>query len=259
VSRCSVSWTSRPAIDLHVVELSGGAIALVATAVACGALAQSVTGFGFSLVAAPVFVIVTTPTNGVRLVNLLALVVNVGLLTVERRTAMPGDALRLLLPALVVAPVVASLAHRADSDVLSIVAGSLIVTTALVLASGVRSRRLHGVAGAIGAGSVSSAMNVVSGVGGPAAAMYAVNAHWPPHAMRPTLQLYFLGLNIVSLAALGLVVPEPAAAGVLLAALVAGLLLGLRLARRLPVHAVRITVLALAIVGGTVAILRGLV
>jgi uncharacterized membrane protein YfcA len=202
---------------------------------------------------------VTGPTNGVRLVNLLALVTNVGLLGAERRSAVPGDALRLLLPALVVAPVVASLAHRADPGVLSIVAGSLIVSTALVLASGLRSRRLHGLAGALGAGTVSSAMNVVSGVGGPAAAMYAVNAHWPPRAMRPTLQLYFLGLNVVSLAALGLAVPEPGAGVCLVVALGSGLLTGVRLARRLPAHAIRVAVLALAIIGGAVAIVRGIV
>ena len=108
------------------------------------------------------------------------------------------------------------------------------------------------------AGTVSSAMNVVSGVGGPAVAMYAVNARWPPHAMRPTLQLYFLGLNVVSLAALGLAVPEGATTVALLVALGAGLLLGLRVARRLPAHAIRGAVLGLAIVGGMVAIVRGI-
>lgn len=246
-------------MSLHVVELGGAAIALVAGAVAGGALAQAVSGFGFSLVAAPAFVIATGPTNGVRLVNLFALVTNVGLLTAERRTVVPGDALRLLLPALVVAPVVVGAARQADPDVLSIVAGSLIVATALVLASGVRLRHLHGPAGAIGAGTVSSAMNVVSGVGGPAVAMYAVNAHWPPHAMRPTLQLYFLGLNVVSLAALGLAVPDGATTVGLLVALATGLLAGLRLARRLPAHAIRMAVLGLAIAGGSVAIVRGIV
>jgi hypothetical protein len=243
---------------LHVVELSAAATALVAVAVAAGALAQAVSGFGFSLVAAPAFVVVTGALNGVRLVNLLALVVNIGLLSAERRTAVPRNALLLLLPALVVAPITATLAHHADADVLSVVAGSLTVSTALVLAAGVRSRHLHGVAGAIGAGTVSSAMNVVSGVGGPAAAMYAVNAHWPPHAMRPTLQLYFLGLNVVSLAALGLAFPKPAPSVVLLVSLGVGLVVGLGVARRLPPHAVRVAVLGLAIAGGTVAILRGI-
>jgi hypothetical protein len=59
------------------------------------------------------------------------------------------------------------------------------------------------------------------------------------------------------LAALGLAFPEPAPLAVLVAAVGVGLLVGLGVARRLPPHVVRVAVLGLAIVGGTIAILRG--
>jgi hypothetical protein len=77
--------------------------------------------------------------------------------------------------------------------------------------------------------------------------------------MRPTLQLYFLGLNVVTLAALGLAVPEGVATTVFVVALLVGLLTGFRLARDLDAGSVRYAVLVLAIVGGAVAVLRGLV
>lgn len=71
--------------------------------------------------------------------------------------------------------------------------------------------------------------------------------------MRPTLQLYGLGLNIVTLLSLGL----PPLCPPLLAGLVGGVLAGLLLARRLPQRLVRQAILALAALGGVLVVLRG--
>jgi len=89
-------------------------------------------------------------------------------------------------------------------------------------------------------------------------ALYAANAGWPAEASRSTLQLYFLVLNVAALASLGL----PRVPGTLLAAsavaLVAGMLAGAPLARRVPEQAARRTTLALAGLGGAVVLVGAL-
>ncbi|MDP9071539.1 MAG: sulfite exporter TauE/SafE family protein, partial [Actinomycetota bacterium] len=100
----------------------------------------------------------------------------------------------------------------------------------------------------------SGAMNVVAGIGGPAAALYALNAGWPPEATRATLQAYFLALNVVALASLGL----PSLGLGQAVGLVVGWLAGTVLARRLPQQAAMGATLALAGGGGAIAVARGL-
>ena len=82
--------------------------------------------------------------------------------------------------------------------------------------------------------------------------MYAVNADWPAEEIRPTLQVYFLGLNLVALAVIG--VPHLTAGPWL--GLVGGWVVGVVLARRLPESAARPAILAIAAIGGLIAILR---
>jgi hypothetical protein len=102
-------------------------------------------------------------------------------------------------------------------------------------------------------------MNVVGSIGGPALALYSVNADWPPERARPTLQVIFLTTNLVAMASLGL---PGAHAGVrwplLLAALALGWAAGLGLHRVVPGGAARGATLAVAALGGAVAVVRAL-
>ncbi len=212
--------------------MTGLALLAAVVAAAAGAVTQAVTGFGFSLVCAPVLVLAAGPAQGVRLANTLALVVNVVLLAREHRATHVGDALRLLIPAAFVAPFAAYVVHRTDTAVLSVAAGAVTLVSAALLAAGARGERLRGPAGEIVAGGVS--------------------------ATGPTLQLYFLGLNIISIAALGLPHQQGAAVGALVVALAAGLLVGRWTAARLDAVAVRRLALTVAAVGGIAAVGRGL-
>jgi len=240
------------------VQLSALATAVVMLAAACGAGAQAITGFGFSLLCAPVLVQVVGPAHAVRLVNVLAVGINVLLLSSERRGADLRQAGGLLLPALVIAPATAWVVHRTGSRTLSICIGLLIVTCAVLLASGKRVRRLRGRRGLLAAGALSSAMNTASGVGGPAVAMYAVNAEWPIEMARPTMQVFFLGLNVVSFVALGAIFPSPGVLALLAGAIIAGFTVGRLLRTQLPRSAAARVVLALAVVGGLAAVARGI-
>ena len=228
-------------------------------AVTTGAAAQAVTGFGFSLVTVPFLVLLIGPLHAVRLVNVLAVGINVLMLSREHRDLDLRNAVRLLLPAVAVTPVAAFAVHRTDPALLSIIVGAAVLACAFLLASGRRAERLRGRRGMIGAGAVSAAMNTASGVGGPAVAMYALNAEWSTEMTRPTLQLYFLGLNVLSFASLGPVWVRPVPAVLLGAAIVAGYVLGITVVRRLSATTVSRAILVLSVVGGSAAVIRGLV
>lgn len=230
--------------------------ALAAAAVLLGALAQSVSGIGFVLVCGPLLVAALGPREGVRLAVLLSLLVNVAVLARTRRDVAPRVALLLLLPAAAATPLLAVAVRAAPPRLAAALAGGATVAGALALAVGLRWRAARGAGGAVLAGLVSAAMNVTAGIGGPAVALYAQNADWPTAALRSTLQVYFLGLNVVGLASLG---PPRVTAGLLgatLAALAVGLLLGARLAPRVAEPRARRLTLLLAAAGGLAVLLR---
>lgn len=225
---------------------------LAALAVAAGALAQSVSGIGFVLVCGPLLVALLGPTDGVRLAVVLSTLVNLAVLAREHRSVALRDALTLLLPAAVATPLLALALRRLAGDAATAGAGLAAVAGAAALAAGVRWRAAAGRAGAVGAGLLSALMNVLAGIGGPAVALWAANAGWPALKARSTLQVYFLGLNVVTLVSLGL---PRVGAGLLLAtvaALVVGLVAGHVLGPRVPETAARRTTLALAAAGGAV-------
>ena len=225
-----------------------------AAAVAAGAAAQALTGIGFALVCAPFLVATSGSREGVREAILLSSLLNAALLCREARLVRLRPAVLLWVPAALTTPLVAWAVRRAPADHLAVAAGVLTLVAAAAVGAGVRVRRAAGPAGAVGAGVLSGAMNVVAGIGGPAAALYAVNAGWPPASARSTLQAYFLALNAVALASLGL--PDVTVAQA--AGLVAGWVAGTLAARRVPDRAAVAATLALAVLGGGVAIGRGL-
>lgn len=230
---------------------------LAALAVAFGAIAQGITGLGFSLVSAPILIAVLGPREGVRTALVLSTVLNVALLVKTHRHVLVREGAMLLVPAVATTPLLAWASRRIDGRWLTIAAGALTVASAAALFAGVRWERAKGAGAAIVSGTVSAAMNVVGSIGGPALAIYSVNAGWPPMRARPTLQVVFLATNLVAVASLGL--PEDlagrrgAALGV---ALVSGLATGVVLAKRVPEGAARNATLAVAACGGTVALLR---
>ena len=217
------------------------------------------TAIGFSLVAVPFVSIAVGPDAAVPTINLLAAGLNVVMLSAEYRATDWRQVLRLFLPAAVAIPVVGYLIERLNGDALSVINGVAILSATALLATGVRAPSLRGRRGAVLAGATSGAMNVATSVGGPPVAMYAVNADWPSATYRPTIQAYFLAINVVSFAVRG--VPRVEQAGLLPAlgvAVLVGWFIGARVAKRLDDRVVRNLLLLTAAVGGTVAVLRGL-
>jgi uncharacterized membrane protein YfcA len=226
--------------------------ALAALAVAVGALVQGITGIGFSLVSAPFLIALVGVHDGVRVSLVLGSVLNIALLGAEHRHVRAGDAALLFVPAAIVTPFVAIAIKHAPSGPLAVAGGLLTIAAAAAVARG-RFRGLRGRSGAVVAGTISGAMNVTAAIGGPAAAIYALNTGWPPEATRPTLQVYFLGLNLVAAGVLGVLLPS----ALLFVAMATGLAAGFILRGRVSSESARRATLLLAVAGGVAAIIRG--
>ena len=229
-------------------------------AVALGALAQTITGFGFALLCGPLLIATLGQPAAVRLILLLSSIISVVLLVRDVRHVRLADGLLLLAPGVVVTPAFAWALQRLDTHMVTIAAGVVTLLSAGALASGLRLSWLRGRRGATGAGALGAAMNVIGGLSGPAVALYSVNARWPAEAVRPTLQVYGLGLNSIALATLGLPALTPAPFVGLLLGWGAGSLLGRGVpagARLSPAH-LRRGILVLAALGGLLAVVQGL-
>jgi uncharacterized membrane protein YfcA len=236
---------------VHPVEY----LALVA--VLAGAGAQVVTGIGFSLVCAPLLTVALGGGDGVRLANTLAIAVNLLVLRREWRAVDLRQTVLLLVPASAAAVATAWAIGGVTTHALSVACGCLVLVAIGSLAAGLRFPRLAGQLGAVVAGLVSGAMNVVGGVAGPAVAGYALNARWSAARMRSTLAGYFLGINAVSVLSRGV----PSLPGQFfvggLAAVFGGFGLGALFAGRLNEHAVRWGTLLLAAAGAIAAVVQG--
>ncbi len=228
--------------------------ALAIAAVALGGLAQSSTGMGFSLVAAPALILVAGAREGVGTVLVLAVLASVVPLTRDWRNSRPRDAVRLLVPTLLFTPVIAFLLRGVDTRWLALGAGVGVLLGVGLLASGWRSPRLSHLPGVTLTGLSSATLNVVGAVGGPPIGLYAANADWEPHHTRATLQTFFLVQNVVTVAVVGFVLPS----WPLVLALIVGTGVGMLLAPRLPVRVARAGVLGVSIIGGVALIVGSL-
>ncbi len=221
-------------------------------AVGAGAAVQRVTGLGFALVCAPFLVATEGALPGVRLVNLLALLGNLVLVVRLSHDVRWRDGLAVLAPAAALALPTGLVARRLDPSLLTVLAGviSLVAVAAVALGRHLR-------IGPVSAGALAGVSNVVAGVGGPPVAAYALGAGWPPLQVRASMQAIFVGLNLVSLAALGLPSISPARFAALLGALGAGLLVGDVLGRHVSEAVVRRAMIVVAAAGSLAAIARG--
>lgn len=230
----------------------------VLVAVLIGAVSQAVTGIGFALVCAPLLTIALGGADGVRFANVLAIFVNILVVRRELKDLDWRQVLMMFIPAAIAAPIAAWAIRDANADVLSIASGVLILIAVAALATGARIKQLVGRAGAAIAGSISGVMNVVGGVGGPAIASYALNADMKPERMRPTLGMYFLLLNVVSVAARGVPALDGEFVAASLITLFVGFSIGALVARHVDKKTVQTTMLVLAAGGGIGAIMQGL-
>lgn len=196
-----------------------GTVALIAVAVAAGALVQGLSGLGFALVSAPVVTQLASGTGGVGLVNALSIVQNLWLIArTDGRIA--WRTIGRIAPGLVIGVLLGWLLLRAADPKLYdvIVAVSACGSVAWLLLAERVTSPAAGVLSAVWGGLV----NTVAGVGGPPIAAYLVTRGLDFSSYVRTLQVVFAGLSLVSLPLLGVPIPSVTAALVWVAALLLG-------------------------------------
>jgi uncharacterized membrane protein YfcA len=200
------------------------------TGVVAGAVLQSATGFGFSLLAAPLMFAAIEPAEAVGLLIVLGTEMNVLTLGSERRRPRPlvRDCTLLLAWA---AP--GALAGVAVLRALSPVALQVAVTVGVLgtlVARGAAGRHLHVPAWAAGfaAGGLSTSTTTV----GPPLLLHLLGRGVPPERVRDSLTTCFLGLSVLSAAALAVTGTPALPDGTLVAALVPAVALGHLAGRR---------------------------
>lgn len=238
--------------------MTGLETALLAVAVLLGAATQRATGLGFALVAAPFLVLLTGPAVGVSLSNALSASLCALVLARTWRRALWREVAVLAVPALLAIPLGVLVVRTLPEGPLLVAIGALAVGAVVVVALGRRRQLLPGRRSAVLAGALAGFMNVTAGVGGPMVTAYAVSRSWPLPVFIPTAQATLLVVNLASLAGKGLPALGPVAWTVSGVALVAGLVLGELVTRRLDAARGLQLVIAVALAGGTATVVRGL-
>jgi uncharacterized protein len=175
---------------------------LAALAVAAGAALQSATGFGFSLISAPLVFAAVEPAQAVGLMILLGTEVNLLTLAGERRRPDPalGECAAILAAALPGAVLGVAVLRALDAVALqfAVTAGVVATLAARRIAAGRRTPSW----GAPVAGLVAGALTTSTTTSGPPLIVYLLGRELTPPRLRDTLPACFLGLSVVGVVAL---------------------------------------------------------
>ncbi|MEO1064541.1 MAG: sulfite exporter TauE/SafE family protein [Actinomycetota bacterium] len=232
-------------------------LVLVAAAVLVGAGTQRITGMGFALMASPLLVLVLGVDDGVGTSQALTLVASVIVLTQLWRSVEWGKA-GLLFASSVVGVVPGAWVTRQLSEaVLAILVGGLVIVALVAVLMDERARVFRGTAGGASAGFLSGFMNVTAGVGGPPIVLYRLSTDWSHTLYVATVQVYFIGLNVASLALRGRPDLDQATWVAVLGALVVGLVVGDRLADHVSDSQARALIAVVALGGALSTVVKG--
>ena len=204
---------------------------VAAAGVAVGAAIQSATGFGFSVVAAPLVFAVVEPEEAVGLLIVLGSLVNVLTLVSERRRPRPVVRECVVLLAFALPGAVAGVAVlRALEPVALQIAVSVGVVATLLARKLAQGRETPGWAGPI-AGLAAGALTTSTTTAGPPLIVYLLGRRLEPVQVRDTMPVCFLGLSLVGVIALLVTgttgaVPDGGLVALLVPVVVAGHLAG---------------------------------
>ncbi len=243
VAGCNGCWRSSRISRVTLLDWAG-----LAAATFAAALLQAAGGFGFAVVAAPLFLIVVEPQRAVQLVVILSTVLCAAVLRGLWEAIAPRLFVRLALGSLAGLPIGLAAFRYADPRVVRLTVGAAILVFAVVFAALRRRRRGGGralVAMSRGrdfaVGTVSGVATALAGISGPPVVIYLLLAEAPPRTVRATLLAFFALVYAATLAANVATIGVPAqtwlAAGILIPFAVLGGLIGRPLGDRLGAEA----------------------
>ena len=228
--------------------------------VAFGAATQRVTGIGFSLICAPLLVLYThQPLHSVLLINFLCVLLNLFVLGQTWRNVNFRSISWLLVGAIVAVPLGQWAAQHVSTNWLMVGVGVLVLAGLIILQRQKALPVMPPVKSAIIAGALSGFMNVVAGVGGPAVVLYSSVQKWEQVTFVASIQAYFLIINAASV-----IIADPrqldfAETVRLTTGLLAGILFGFIVVKRMNQEYAKKATLWIAGFGAAGTLIRGLV
>ena len=243
-----------------------GTIFIVLAATTFGsALLYAISGFGFAVLAAPLFLLFLDPARAIQLVIIISTALSIVVVPGLLPAIAPGLLLRLALGSLLGLPLGLVAFRHADPILVRAAAGATIFGFAVLMAvsrrrSGQPGQRKHWTAfamspgGDLAAGAVSGIANAVVGMAGPPVLIYLLLAGAAARTVRATLLAFFAlsyGVTLVSHAAtIGIPARTWLAAGILIPFAFLGGLAGRPIGDRLGAEAFAKLAIALLAVAG---------
>lgn len=233
-------------------------LAIASAAAFIAAVIQRITGLGFVLVLLGPIVLLYGPLEGITIGVLLALVASSSAVPLVWRQVEWRRTWWLIWPGLVAAPFGALLVRVLPEAALLLLIAAMAYFALVAGWIPALSASLRGRQGAIVAGSAAGFMHVASGLSGPPLAAYAVGDKWEQRRFAASVQVMFVAFSAISVALRGLPTTAIGDVGLLVAATVAGILIGTLLTRFVPPLIARRAMLTIAWAGATVVLVRGI-
>lgn len=244
------------------MDLLSFVVALVAVLI--GAAGQRMIGMGWGLVVTPAVALVAGPLAAVLVVNLYGALACLIILPRVWHDIDWKRLLWLLVPAIALMVPGLLLARALDTDLLRVIVGLIAVVGVVVSVAVTRTaRRLDGAGVRIAAGSTIGLLNASVGMGAPIVGLYSLVSHWHDKTFVATMQPFWALVSGMIVAIRPFVAPEGAPEWPLWAWLVlgvpvvAGVLLGDRLAHLVNRAVVRWAIILLSVLGGLALIVTG--
>lgn len=173
-------------------------IVFVLAVVLAATLAQTVAGFGFALVAVPLFVTVLDVRDAIVLTTLVGVINNTILARTSWRHVPWPTVAPMLAGAVAGMPVGLAVLLLAPPDAIRIAVGAATLVMAAAVASGLRFRD-PSVPAELAVGAVSGLLNTSVGINGPPVVLYLQGRDHPPDEFRGALAVFFFVCNVITL------------------------------------------------------------
>ena len=263
------SWLLGISFDANalggMLEMASGIFIVLAVTTFGSALLYAISGFGFAVLAAPLFLLFLDPAQAIQLVIIISTALSIVVLRGLLAAIAPRLLLRLALGSLVGLPLGLVAFRYADPILVRAAAGAMILGFAILMAvsrlrSGQPGQGKHWMAFAMSpgldfaAGAVSGIASALVGQPGPPVLIYLLLAGAQVRTVRATLLAFFAltyGVTLASHAAtIGIPAPTWLAAGILLPFAFLGGLAGRPIGDRLGAEAFAMLAIALLAAAG---------
>ncbi len=238
--------------------LAGWELVIGLAAFLLGSFVFSAVGFGMALTMAPILLLILAPQQVVVVANALIVLATLMILRQTWRHFRWRQSWIFIVAGLPPVPLGVLLLSVAAPTSLRTAIITLILAIAVMSLFNVRVPAARTRWGAVGFGFTTALMTTTLSIGGPLAAIYAIEQDWPRETMRATLAVYFLLAGVLGLAlyvVAGLIPREMGyniAVGV--PVIIVGATAGGWLARRMSLRIFRYAVLCV-IIGGCISLL----